>query len=183
MVWNAGRPTSNEKIRNLSEAIIPNWQAIEEGNLGLTYKALPMLKRDAVVPITPGAIANSGILFTKSAGTPSKVELFYENDAGAVTQLTSGSASIAANGYTFLPGGAILQWGTATLATQTTVVTLPLAYPTAILSVVVSLKENSAQVTHCNWGNPTAAPPITAFTIYRESVGNSKTATWIAIGH
>ncbi len=56
----------------------------------------------------PGVVATAGQLYTKTQNAAN--ELFYMNNAGTVTQLT-GAGSAAANGYTTLPGGILLQWG------------------------------------------------------------------------
>lgn len=46
---------------------------------------------------------------------------------------------IASSGYQKLPGGLILQWGSQSVATNSTpLVTLPIAFPTACLQVVAS---------------------------------------------
>lgn len=59
---------------------------------------------------TPGNISGIGQTYTKTVG--SDVQLFYESGTGVETQLTGpNSASATTNGYTWLPGGILLQWG------------------------------------------------------------------------
>lgn len=181
MAWNNQLPASNEKIRNLSAVITNNWLAIEQGNAGLLQWAIVLKNRSVapVSPVNPAAIADAGILFAKTSG--SAVELFFQRPTGSPVQIT-GAGSVAANGYSFLPGGAIMQWGSATLtggAGAGTVVTLPLAYPTAILSVNVTVKKNASNDKYVTWGTPT----LTTFTIYKEQADQPLECTWMAIGH
>ena len=59
----------------------------------------------------PGAIVGIGQTFTKTVSGDQ--QLFYESGGGVVTQLTGPSlASIGTNGFTWLPGPVMLQWGT-----------------------------------------------------------------------
>lgn len=75
----------------------------------------------------PVAVATIGELYTKSStfNATTDAGLFYENGAGVVTQIlapanTNPSAALAgpqsiSNGYTFLPGGIIIQFGNAAI--------------------------------------------------------------------
>jgi hypothetical protein len=67
----------------------------------------------------PAPIALIGQLYTKQVTFNSITDnaLFFESGGGRITQLTTpGTASGTANGYTFLPGGIILQWGVVSMA-------------------------------------------------------------------
>ena len=59
---------------------------------------------------TPPQVLGVGQLFTKTVG--SDQELFYESGNAVVTQLTGASPpSPGTNGYVYLSGGILLQWG------------------------------------------------------------------------
>lgn len=62
----------------------------------------------------PALIGTIGQLYTKQItfnGIPDEA-LFFESGAGRVTQLTTVvTASLNTNGYAFLPGGVLMQWG------------------------------------------------------------------------
>src|SRR5580693_5148069 len=63
-----------------------------------------------------------------------------------------GIANVAANGYTFLPGGLLLQWGQF-VANSTSKITFPLPFPTNCLSVVVTPGANSTNATSYSGAN------------------------------
>lgn len=63
--------------------------------------------------VDPGTIAGVGQEYTKTVG--SDQQLFYRSGGGVITQLTGPNAAVASgNGYTWLPGGILMQWGTKT---------------------------------------------------------------------
>lgn len=98
---------------------------------------------------------------------------------------TSGGASLAANGYTYLPNGALIQWGSvaSTTTNGTTAVTFPIAFPTACQSVVVSA--NGTFVT--NQGQTWTATSITTTgfnaSYYNTGGGAAAGARFLAIGY
>lgn len=58
----------------------------------------------------PGAIVGIGQTYTKTISGDQ--QLFYESGAGIITQLTGPNTPLAANnGYMWLPGGILMQWG------------------------------------------------------------------------
>ena len=68
----------------------------------------------------PVAIAGYGQLYSKTINSFTNDEaLFWETGGGLIQQLTVNLTPVAANsGYTFLPGGIILQWGEIVAATK-----------------------------------------------------------------
>jgi hypothetical protein len=74
--------------------------------------------------------------------------LFFQSGKGKVSQLTSNLVpSIVSNGYTFLPGGLILQWATATATSPANTVTFPVAFKVACFSVTISQNSGIGPVT------------------------------------
>lgn len=60
----------------------------------------------------PGPVTGIGQLFTKTVG--SDQQIFFESGGGIITQITGPNAPlISGNGYTWLPGGLLMQWGIA----------------------------------------------------------------------
>lgn len=88
--------------------------------------------------------------------------------------LTSFVNSKAANGYQKLAGGLIIQWGVATLSGNTlSTVTLPIAFPTAFVSVTANAQNAPIFVSSLTTTN---------FQVFPSSA-NSQTVYWIAIGY
>jgi hypothetical protein len=86
---------------------------------------------------TPSAITNIGQLFdsTVSDGINTDQTLYFLTGGNRLIQLTRNFVPVAnANGYTFLPGGLILQWGNFNPNSSTTV-TFPLPFPGNIFNL------------------------------------------------
>lgn len=74
----------------------------------------------------PGAVALTGQLYTKqvTSGGNTDEALFYESGGGRITQLTTNPngagvvGSPTTNGWTTLPTGLFIQWGTTTAVTS-----------------------------------------------------------------
>lgn len=83
-----------------------------------------------------------------------KITLYYDGanwTAIAIESSRDFQSSSASNGYTYLPNGDIFQWGTQTVAANTTAtITLPVAYSTANLNLVVTYNStNTALADAC----------------------------------
>lgn len=75
--------------------------------------------------------------------------------------LTLGTSSISPNGYTRLPNGLLMQWGTQTASVNsstTATATFPIAFPTALYSVSVMVLQagTAADASVANTANTTA---------------------------
>lgn len=64
---------------------------------------------------------------------------FQRENSGAVIQMSKGTPTVSANGYTFLPGGVLFQWGTATASIGSASVTFPLTFPGALFSITIGV--------------------------------------------
>ena len=107
---------------------------------------------------------------------------------GNVTVLTNtftlGTSSSTANGYTYLPNGLILQWGSVTANTTAGNVTFPIAFPTACFSVTATSGSAPDDVLNINQLN-FAYILSSNTTVARVRAANNSTGVtvnWLAIG-
>lgn len=95
--------------------------------------------------------------------------------------LTLGTRSIAANGYTRLPNGLILQWGVTGNIGQDSSgsVTFPIAFPSAVYCITITGRQG---INTTSGGSDTiSTQSTTGFTIAHGADGTS-TFYWMAIG-
>lgn len=95
----------------------------------------------------------------------------------------AGNQSLATNGYQKLPGGLIIQWGTATVTAGTAmVVTLPIAFPTANVSAGVLGSAQSIGITTATaYYGINQAPTTTQISLIANT--GSGSCRWLAIGY
>ncbi len=140
----------------------------------------------------PNPVPNVGELFTAqiNRGILDEV-LFYQSSSGRVTQLTNSiadpgfQAMNAANGYTSIPGGLIIQWGSLSVSPSGTAtpVSFPLIFLNNVWSVVLGFGNNSGN----SPGGSTAfikdgSLTTSGFKITSSSSGSIDLVYWIAIG-
>jgi hypothetical protein len=100
---------------------------------------------------------------------------FWRNSSVGPVQMTNATVpSAAANGYTFLPGGILLQWGNFTGSSSPITISYPIGFTTAYQVVVTSNNTNSLSVV-------TAVGNIN-FTVALNNPGGGITIRWFAIG-
>jgi hypothetical protein len=135
---------------------------------------------------TTTARTNLGVPSTAGAGASGTWNISISGNAATATSVSSLSAALissqfdsskAATGYQKLPSGLIIQWGTFTAGAGTTIVTFPIAFPSACYNVQVSTEGLS--------GGGVSAPHA-VMTISNASVtlstNNGRRAWWLAIG-
>lgn len=130
----------------------------------------------------PGAVAGYGQLFSKTVNSYTNDQaLFWETGAGLVQQLTVNlTPSTATNGYTFLPGGFIMQWGTNTQANNT-FVNFPITFPNACLNVQATIKDTADR--QFAYTNSYAPNRFKIALLDSGGGGMVGTFTWLAIGY
>ena len=97
------------------------------------------------------------------------------------TNFTGSNQSLTSNGYQKLPGGLVMQWGTATAGANTaTTVTFPIAFPSACVNVQISTISSSTSDNYLNKVNANAT--TTDFAI-RNSQNSVWSIYWLAIGY
>ena len=134
----------------------------------------------------PAGAASELTLFAKlDAG--STTQLYYKRNAeGTSYQLTAQNPTIASSGSTFLPGGIILKWGSASV-TNSQAVSFASAFPTACWQVICQPINNGAVTVANDYVYVQSSPTTTQFTataVKRTSLsGNTVTFSYIAIGN
>lgn len=94
--------------------------------------------------------------------------------ADALPRLSQFASSRSTNGYTKLPNGFIIQWGTVTIGSSGTNITLPITFPTACTSVLAS----------CTTNNLARASIISTSTINVAcNPSTPQLCYWIAVGY
>lgn len=180
MVWDATQPTNTTKIRNLGVVIRPNWDAIQLGDPTLLPQSINFANRTPLPAVNdPAAIANSYILYCKedASGNP---QLFGIDQASRISQFTTSvTPTSAASGFTFLPGGMVIQWKhTGNIGSNAdSVQTFPVAFSADPYSIVITGRHNGGEVVSGNIHTLTPAN----FTL-RNTSAHSRDFYWIAIG-
>jgi hypothetical protein len=119
MVWNKLLPTDKNEIRTLGEDIRPNWEAIESADSTLKQAGVNLAEQGGDL----AGLSTTCRIFGKAAN--GQTELFVQNSAGGdAVQLTRGKPTVAATGFTFLPGGIIMAWGKSTGITNNGTITV-----------------------------------------------------------
>lgn len=136
-----------------------------------------------IPPTTPGY----GQLFTAQVndGINADDTLYFLSGLGNLSQLTRNfQPVIANNGYTYLPGGLIYQYGSAVsnIASPNASIVFPLAFPANVFGVQICVLENSSsrRIWHISTLN------LTGFTAYIQDNGGGSVANtfyWTAIGN
>lgn len=83
----------------------------------------------------PVAVTGTDIVYSATAsGT---IELYLQRPSGSAIQLTRGTPSASTSGYTWLPGGLLMQWGGVN-GTGNQTFTYPIAFTSTVYSVQVT---------------------------------------------
>lgn len=117
-----GTPISTEKPSISQSKMEDNFQALDSyfGNNHVKFSAGSnngMHTGIQMITQTSSPTTTSiGALYTKTVG--SNPELFWHQTTGNEIQMTSGNTSATVVGYSFLPGGLLIQWGIKTGVTN-----------------------------------------------------------------
>lgn len=142
MTFTSGIPRSGQSLGNsrpqvqgnfdyIDTAFAINHVAFNASGVG-KHKFLQMPEQGSA----PSTAANEGALYTKEAS--SITNLFWRQESsGTEVQMTNIAPSSAQNGYTFLPGGMLMQWNNVSLGASgsATTVTLPTSFTLAGVKV------------------------------------------------
>jgi hypothetical protein len=119
MSFNPAIPQPTDRLSKSQQDLLQNNQQLDT-----TYKVdhIPLTqptnngfhKKTSFVERTVDPVPPAGVetLYTKLTGTPAAGELFYVRNGGTPIQMTGPYNPVTSGkGYTFLPGGMLLQWG------------------------------------------------------------------------
>ena len=129
---------------------------------------------------TPGF----GQVFTAQINDGISVDeaLYYLSGGGKLVQMTRNfTPTLATKGATMLPGGLIMNWGTATSSSSgNSSTTFAEDFPGTVYSIQCTVRENNTQTTSVKVTTLTGTGPFTGFSA--QTSRNSITYSWIAIG-
>lgn len=147
------------------------------------------IKEQGVYPSIPATAAVTfGTLYTQVGPAPIAGELFYVRGAGPAGIRMTGpyTPSAAVTGYTFLPGGMLLQWGKAGSKSNGNSISFPIAFPNACFLVVPAQYQTATESDQRSLS--VVISSTTSFTIRITTLGSSPTGataflSWMAIGN
>ena len=136
MAYNANIPQATDQLSQSQPQILANFQALA----GIAANTLPYL---LVGPSQSAPTTDSThMAFYTNTGSTGRQELFIERQTGtglpaSVVNTDFTSAVYNATGYTKLPSGIIIQWGTGT-GSGTVTVNYALTFPNAVFSTQIT---------------------------------------------
>lgn len=131
--------------------------------------------------VSPATVANYGQLFSAQIndGINTDTAFYFKTGGGRLTQLSRNFQPVAATrGYTFLPGGLILQWGTDLSTGKDTAIVFPQPLSATAYSVTVGRGQTST-ITD---GYGVTLVTSTGFTFTSTSALAGVRLFWMAIG-
>lgn len=186
-------PNSGQSLGQTRSSIRTNFQLIQSaqdtnhvalGTVGAGKHKFVQMPEQGSAPTTA---VNEGALYTKVGTSPAETQLFYRaENSGFEYRLTrpdsSNTASFAVNtnGWTFLPGGLILQYGTVATPGTSGTITFPKAFTTTFLSIQFTVKRDTASSGVATYAVTQATPLSTAD--YKISNSGATTLFWWALG-
>lgn len=184
MTFQPNIPQATDLISVSQSDILQNFQAINTSYAvnHQGFNAVGTGKHKFVeMPNQGSAPAGAAGEFTIFSDTSSgQSELWYKRDAEATAYQWSGpNPSAVANGYTFLPGGLLMQWNFLTGASKndSAAIVFPIAFSGTPFSLQLSTSRNGVSVAVVNATSVTS----TGFTLRTSS--NSNDGIWyLAIG-
>ncbi len=185
--------------------------SFEENNGGLHRQVTLPLRGGSPGTIPPGRAANEGTLYTKTANTTT--QLFYtpDNSTNEYQLTRTNSAGIAlfganttnyggaiatflySGGWTFLPGGLLMQYGVvygangggvyvASTLPITGTIPFPIAFTTEVRSITFEIRRDSVVNDSSATAVSRTTPPSTTNFTYVTATSTSDALYWSAIG-
>lgn len=196
MTYTKNIPVSGDSLGGTRVRINTNFQeifnliAINHVGFNTTGKGkhkfvqMPSLGNADTLP--SGLILGEGTLYTNTVS--SRSELYYTPDAsGNVYQMTrcstgSYASFAAANpGWTFLPGGLLLQYGAKNSPGTSGTINFPRAFSSAYYSITFGISRSASSSTQ-NVYVDNSVPVSTSSFAYTSTSNNSDPIYWMAIG-
>lgn len=128
------------------------------------------------------SISNNGwqvesyITGTLAPGTVATTQAIGDSTTNvATTAFANPASSIGANGYTKLPNGVIIEWGSDSSTTNPRNISFPLTFPNAVFSVVATSNNSNASI------QAITAQSVSQFTVNQGNAGSG--INWMAVGN
>ena len=152
MAFTRNRPTASELLSDSQGLIRDNFNSSDD-SFGIdhfkfsdstaangAHKQAQIKNQVTINGVIPVGLIGNGYETIYSSATAGAGELWFVRGASATgIQLTGpGVPTASTNGFTFLPGGILLQWGEDTLPSSSTV-TFPIAFPNNAFNVILTL--------------------------------------------
>lgn len=184
MAYNANIPQASDQISVSQAQLLANFQEINTYT-AVDHEAFGLVDagkhKKATFPVhaAPGAVGATevGLYAANSGGTP---ELWINKTA---SQVPFTKSSQAATGYTYLPSGIIMQWGTALLSNAGVAVNFPLAFPVTCLNVQLTNHSDASTNQFLMANNLGAASFIGWATTRSGGAVANVPVYWFAIGY
>lgn len=185
--YTANIPISGQSLNVTKNPINSNFQAINQliavNHVGFNLTGLGKHNMCELVAqaSTPTTLSGENTLFSQTVGA---TELFYTPDAGGnAYQLTTSDDTLIAsfgdspNGWTFLPGGLIMNYGQGSIKNTAVPITFSKPYTTALLAISAIRHQTTDTVLGVT------AEGLSGFTMNTDGNANSsQTFYWISIG-
>ncbi len=180
---------TRDQIRN-NIASLKSSLAVNHIDLDLTGVGKHKFMQMPAQVSAPATLSAEGALYTKTV--TSGTQLFYRNESnGTEVQLTGSSSgtdvNLATNGYAFLVGGLLVQWGIKTLSASTGTVTFATSninFPNAIFNVQCTLISKAGGTSSTNTVAPITGTVLTnKFDFSYTGSSSYVSFYWMAIGY
>lgn len=187
-VYTANIPQPGDNPSQSQDQILQNFQSLQNAldknhvtlsdttNRGL-HKFLQMPEQGS----DPSTAVNELAWYCKDVGGIAPRFFMRQENNGTVIQMTGIDPLIATTGYTFLPGGLLLQWGTTAVsaAPAATNIFFPVAFSANCFNVSITPVRNSTNVDVVYLSGKNT----TNFTCRNTSSAGITSINWIAIGN
>ena len=159
-------PSIDQQVMQTNALAIENIWAVdhytfETGTDG-KHKQVTFTGATSPVPTNPQT-GTAGVLYA-TLDSGSACQLSFVNKNGIIP-LTTGNPSVAANGYTYLPGGLLFQWGTVNATPAGATFTFPKAFSSAVYSVTLGMRATGAQ----SCATALTGTPLSTITVYSQT--------------
>lgn len=130
----------------------------------------------------PATTAQQGALYTKEYSSSPNLYWRRKSSGDAILMTANYTPLKAEDGYTFLPGGLLLQWGNDHVNGElNTNINFPVAFKGVPYSISVTLFRSSGSTTpQAFYVVNSPAPTASRFTVWKS--GGGQDFTWMAIG-
>jgi len=187
MSYNPSIPNAGDLISVSQQQIKDNFTilntAFEINHVGLTV-ANAGKHNACVFPQGSGiaTAADEGAIYTKDVGGSPNLYWRRKSSGDQIQMTTNHTPSAAATGYTFLPGGLLMQWGTVSVSTGSSAnITFPTAFSVAPYSITANFIRSSTTTVHGLYILNGSVSTTKFQTVSAGTTGNHN-IYWMAIG-